>query len=103
MLNTEIVRGTGSFRVNKGAILLYRVGPANGQVQTHNGKPRDMRTGEKREWTQNESYETYIRRPPLAKATGLFRILCMMRSSTPMCGTAICLRSSSLALSILNS
>lgn len=72
MVNTEIVRGTGSFRVKKGAILLYRVGPANGQVQTHNSKPRDMRTGDKREWAKDEPYEAYIRRTPTRKGFWTF-------------------------------
>jgi hypothetical protein len=72
MENIEIIRGTGSFRVKKGAILLYRIGPANGQVQTHNRESRDMRTGEKKEWTEDEGYETYIRRAPTRKGYWTF-------------------------------
>ena len=45
--NIEVERNTGGFRVRSGALLLVRLGPANGQVQRHRAFPRDMVTGEK--------------------------------------------------------
>ena len=61
----EIVRNTGSFRVDSGRLLLFRVGPANGRVQTHNACARDMRTGERREWDPaGGDYADYSRRTP---------------------------------------
>lgn len=63
--NTETVRGTGSFRVRDGRILLFRVGPANARRQTHNRCSRDMVTGERKEWDPDRGdYADYLRRTP---------------------------------------
>jgi hypothetical protein len=63
-INTETIRGTGSFRIRDGRILLVRVGPANAQRQLHNRRPLDMRTGQKRQWDGAGDYSGYIRRTP---------------------------------------
>ncbi len=64
-LEPKSARGTGSFRVRGGSILLYRVGPANAQRQTHNRRPVDMVTGEPREWDASRGdYANYVRRTP---------------------------------------
>lgn len=63
--NTEIIRSTGSFRVLDGKILLFRVGPANARRQRHNRCPRDMVTGERREWDEGQGdYADYSRITP---------------------------------------
>lgn len=54
----RVLRSTGDFRVENGAILLSRLGPANAQRQRHNTVARDPITGHKLQREDNEPYRS---------------------------------------------
>jgi hypothetical protein len=56
----KVIRNTGSFQVRDGKLLLYRVGPANGQRQRHNARARNLVTGQK----DPERAPSEVRRTP---------------------------------------
>lgn len=71
--NTEEARNTGSFRVVGGRLMLFRVGPANGQAQRHNSAPRDAVTGERVEWPEDRGeYRDYGRIAPASRGFWAF-------------------------------
>lgn len=71
--NTETVRNTGSFRVEGGRLMLFRMGPANGQPQRHNRAPRDMVTGDKTEWDRSRGdYREHSRIAPAPRGYWAF-------------------------------